>query len=220
MQVTPLAGWRFSRRPAACSARSRESQGMPIGPWPGLGVAFAWALAALGVGYAVSCAPRRLIARASRWIHNCPVPPWRYDRSNRRPTRTPASGPGAFAELYRRDAASVTTGASTPRLCGSRPDRRDVRASLNEPPSLSRRAGRINAPGLLGIARNVLRESAGAIGSFRRDRPRGNARCSWTAHRRRASTTTRHATRPRWSASAQAPLRTRRVRIRGRSPGV
>ena len=26
---------------------------MPIGPWPGLGVAFAWALGALAVGYLV-----------------------------------------------------------------------------------------------------------------------------------------------------------------------
>jgi len=28
-----------------------ESQGMPIGPWAGLGVSFAWALGALGLGY-------------------------------------------------------------------------------------------------------------------------------------------------------------------------
>jgi hypothetical protein len=28
-------------------------EGMPIGPWQGLGVAYAWALASLAVGYVV-----------------------------------------------------------------------------------------------------------------------------------------------------------------------
>lgn len=28
-----------------------ENQGLPIGPWTGLGVAFAWALVGLAVGY-------------------------------------------------------------------------------------------------------------------------------------------------------------------------
>ena len=42
--------WRSSRRPTACWAL-RRAAGMPIGPWQGLGVAFAWAVGALAVGY-------------------------------------------------------------------------------------------------------------------------------------------------------------------------
>ena len=52
-QLTPLAGMAIQSTTDRMLAPFDGRQGMPIGPWEGLGVAFAWALAALAVGYAL-----------------------------------------------------------------------------------------------------------------------------------------------------------------------
>ena len=52
-QVTPLAGMAIQSTTDRMLAPFDGRSGMPIGPWEGLGVAFAWALAALAVGYAL-----------------------------------------------------------------------------------------------------------------------------------------------------------------------
>ena len=46
-------GWRSSRRPAGCWPCSTAARGCRSQPWAGLGVAFAWALGLLAVGYVV-----------------------------------------------------------------------------------------------------------------------------------------------------------------------
>ena len=52
-QLTPLAGMAIQSTTDRMLAPFDGRQGMPVGPWEGLGVAFAWALAALAVGYAL-----------------------------------------------------------------------------------------------------------------------------------------------------------------------
>jgi hypothetical protein len=51
MQLTPLAGMAIQSTTDRMLAPFDGRNGMPIGPWQGLGVAFAWALGALVVGY-------------------------------------------------------------------------------------------------------------------------------------------------------------------------
>ena len=51
-QLTPLAGMAVQSTTDRMMAQFDGRAGMPIGPWEGLGVAFAWAFAALAVGYA------------------------------------------------------------------------------------------------------------------------------------------------------------------------
>jgi ABC-2 type transport system permease protein len=50
-QLSPLAGMAVQSTTGRMLSQFAESDGMPIAPWAGLGVAFAWALAFLGVGY-------------------------------------------------------------------------------------------------------------------------------------------------------------------------
>ena len=50
-QLTPLAGMAIQSTTGRMLAAFSGDLGMPIGPWTGLGVAFAWALGALGFGY-------------------------------------------------------------------------------------------------------------------------------------------------------------------------
>jgi ABC-type transport system involved in multi-copper enzyme maturation permease subunit len=50
-QVVPLAGMAIQSTTDRMLSAFDGSPGMPIGPWAGLGVAFAWALGALAVGY-------------------------------------------------------------------------------------------------------------------------------------------------------------------------
>jgi ABC-2 type transport system permease protein len=52
-QFSPLAGLAVQSTTDRMLSAFDDHQGMPIGHWTGLGVAFAWALAALGVGYLV-----------------------------------------------------------------------------------------------------------------------------------------------------------------------
>jgi ABC-2 type transport system permease protein len=52
-QVTPLAGMAIQSTTGRMLAPFDGRSGMPIGPWAGLGVAFAWALGALAIGYAL-----------------------------------------------------------------------------------------------------------------------------------------------------------------------
>ena len=52
-QVTPLAGMAIQSTTDRMLAPFDGRAGMPIGPWEGLGVAFAWALGALALGYAL-----------------------------------------------------------------------------------------------------------------------------------------------------------------------
>ena len=52
-QVTPLAGMAIQSTTDRMLAPFDGRSGMPIGPWEGLGVAFAWALGALVLGYAL-----------------------------------------------------------------------------------------------------------------------------------------------------------------------
>ncbi|HET9286496.1 MAG TPA: ABC transporter permease subunit [Gaiella sp.] len=53
VQVTPLAGMAVqSTTGRMLSMYAGDDWGMPIGPWQGLGVAYAWAVGALVVGYA------------------------------------------------------------------------------------------------------------------------------------------------------------------------
>jgi ABC-2 type transport system permease protein len=50
-QVSPLAGMAVQSTTDRMLSAFDGDPGMPIGPWAGLGVAFAWAIAILGVGY-------------------------------------------------------------------------------------------------------------------------------------------------------------------------
>jgi ABC-2 type transport system permease protein len=50
-QLSPLAGMAIQSTTDRMLSPFADSHGMPIGPWAGLGVAFAWALVALGMGY-------------------------------------------------------------------------------------------------------------------------------------------------------------------------
>ena len=52
-QLTPLAGMAVQSTTDRMLSPFDGRTGMPIGPWEGLGVAFAWALGALAVGYAL-----------------------------------------------------------------------------------------------------------------------------------------------------------------------
>lgn len=50
-QATPLAGMAIQSTTGRMLTAFDASEGMPIGPWQGLGVAFAWAFGALALGY-------------------------------------------------------------------------------------------------------------------------------------------------------------------------
>ena len=52
-QLSPLAGMAVQSTTDRMLAAFEGNQGMPIGPWAGLGVAFAWALGFLCLGYLV-----------------------------------------------------------------------------------------------------------------------------------------------------------------------
>jgi hypothetical protein len=53
VQVTPLAGMAVqSTTGRMLGMYAGDDWGMPIGPWQGLGVAYAWAVGSLAVGYA------------------------------------------------------------------------------------------------------------------------------------------------------------------------
>ena len=52
-QLTPLAGMAIQSTTGRMLAPFDGRSGMPIGPWEGLGVAFAWALGSLVLGYAL-----------------------------------------------------------------------------------------------------------------------------------------------------------------------
>ena len=52
-QLTPLAGMAIQSSTDRMPAPFDGRLGMPIGPWQGLAVAFAWALGALAIGYAL-----------------------------------------------------------------------------------------------------------------------------------------------------------------------
>ena len=52
-QLTPLAGMAIQSSTDRMLAPFDGRLGMPVGPWQGLGVAFAWALGALAIGYAL-----------------------------------------------------------------------------------------------------------------------------------------------------------------------
>jgi ABC-2 type transport system permease protein len=52
-QATPLAGMAVQSTTGRMLSQFADNDGMPIGPWQGLGVAFTWAFGALAVGYAV-----------------------------------------------------------------------------------------------------------------------------------------------------------------------
>ena len=52
-QLTPLAGMAVQSTTDRMLSPFDGRTGMPIGPWEGLGVAFAWALGALAIGYAL-----------------------------------------------------------------------------------------------------------------------------------------------------------------------
>ena len=52
-QLTPLAGMAIQSTTDRMLSAFDGREGMPIGPWQGLGVAFAWAVGALAVGYVV-----------------------------------------------------------------------------------------------------------------------------------------------------------------------
>jgi len=52
-QLTPLAGMAIQSTTDRMLAPFDGRGGMPIGPWQGLGVAFAWALGTLALGYAL-----------------------------------------------------------------------------------------------------------------------------------------------------------------------
>ena len=55
-QLTPLAGMAIQSTTDRMLAPFDGRGGMPIGPWQGLGVAFAWALGILALGYVLLCA--------------------------------------------------------------------------------------------------------------------------------------------------------------------
>jgi ABC-2 type transport system permease protein len=52
-QFTPLAGMAIQSSTDRMLAPFDGRLGMPVGPWQGLGVAFAWSLGALAIGYAL-----------------------------------------------------------------------------------------------------------------------------------------------------------------------
>lgn len=51
VQATPLAGMAVQSTTGRMLSAFAHVDGMPIGPWPGLGVAYVWALGSLAVGY-------------------------------------------------------------------------------------------------------------------------------------------------------------------------
>ena len=51
VQTTPLAGMAVQSTTGRMLTAFGDVKGMPIGPWQGLGVAYAWALGSLVVGY-------------------------------------------------------------------------------------------------------------------------------------------------------------------------
>jgi ABC-2 type transport system permease protein len=53
VQTTPLAGMAVQSTTGRMLSAYGDVHGMPIGPWQGLGVAYAWALGSLVVGYIV-----------------------------------------------------------------------------------------------------------------------------------------------------------------------
>jgi ABC-type transport system involved in multi-copper enzyme maturation permease subunit len=53
VQATPLAGMAVQSTTGRMLSAFANVDGMPIGPWQGLGVAYAWALGSLGLGYAL-----------------------------------------------------------------------------------------------------------------------------------------------------------------------
>jgi len=53
VQATPLAGMAVQSTTDRMLTAFGDVHGMPIGPWQGLGVAYAWALGSLAIGYAL-----------------------------------------------------------------------------------------------------------------------------------------------------------------------
>jgi len=53
VQASPLAGMAVQATTGRMLSKFADVDGMPIGPWQGLGVAYAWALGSLAVGYLV-----------------------------------------------------------------------------------------------------------------------------------------------------------------------
>jgi ABC-2 type transport system permease protein len=51
VQSTPLAGMAVQSTSGRMLSAFGDIEGMPIGPWQGLGVAYAWAFGSLAVGY-------------------------------------------------------------------------------------------------------------------------------------------------------------------------
>jgi ABC-2 type transport system permease protein len=51
VQATPIAGMAVQSTTGRMLTEFADVNGMPIGPWQGLGVAYAWALGSLAVGY-------------------------------------------------------------------------------------------------------------------------------------------------------------------------
>jgi ABC-2 type transport system permease protein len=51
VQTTPLAGMAVQSTTGRMLTQFSDVEGMPVGPWQGLGVAYAWALGSLVVGY-------------------------------------------------------------------------------------------------------------------------------------------------------------------------
>ena len=51
VQATPLAGMAVQSTTGRMLTAFGDVEGMPIGPWQGLGIAYAWALGSLAVGY-------------------------------------------------------------------------------------------------------------------------------------------------------------------------
>ena len=51
VQTTPLAGMAVQATSGRMLRAFSDIEGMPIGPWQGLGVAYAWALGSMAVGY-------------------------------------------------------------------------------------------------------------------------------------------------------------------------
>jgi ABC-2 type transport system permease protein len=53
VQTTPLAGMAVQSTTGRMLSAYADVEGMPIGPWQGLGVVAAWAFGSLAVGYVV-----------------------------------------------------------------------------------------------------------------------------------------------------------------------
>jgi ABC-2 type transport system permease protein len=51
VQATPLAGMAVQATTGRMLSKYADVDGMPVGPWQGLGIAYAWALGTLAVGY-------------------------------------------------------------------------------------------------------------------------------------------------------------------------